>query len=56
LLEKLCQPYFRASNDKEGSGLGLTISQSIAKAHGGSLSLSHSQFGGLCATLTFPRD
>ncbi|MDG2681290.1 ATP-binding protein, partial [Vibrio parahaemolyticus] len=22
LLEKLCQPYFRASNDKEGSGLG----------------------------------
>ncbi|APU76667.1 HAMP domain-containing protein [Vibrio parahaemolyticus] len=56
LLEKLCHPYFRASNDKEGSGLGLTISQSIAKAHGGSLSLGHSQFGGLCATLTFPRD
>ncbi|MDG2670513.1 HAMP domain-containing sensor histidine kinase, partial [Vibrio parahaemolyticus] len=56
LLEKLCQPYFRASNDKEGSGLGLTISQSIAKAHGGNLLLSHSQFGGLCATLTFPRD
>ncbi|OXE29185.1 hypothetical protein CA163_29945, partial [Vibrio parahaemolyticus] len=56
LLEKLCQPYFRASNDKEGSGLGLTISQSIAKAHGGNLLLSHSQFGGLCATLIFPRD
>ncbi|WP_159650932.1 ATP-binding protein [Vibrio atypicus] len=56
LLEKLFQPYFRASKDQDGSGLGLTISQSIAKAHGGDLSLSHSSTGGLRATLTFPRE
>ncbi|MDC5805253.1 ATP-binding protein [Vibrio europaeus] len=56
LFEKLYQPYFRANTEHEGTGLGLTISQSIAKAHGGSLTLSQSQFGGLCATLSFPRD
>ncbi|CAK4074476.1 ATP-binding protein [Vibrio sp. 16] len=56
ILDKLCQPYYRANKTQEGSGLGLTISQSIAKAHGGSLALSHSSFGGLRATLSFPRD
>ncbi|WP_065431433.1 ATP-binding protein [Vibrio scophthalmi] len=55
-LEKLFQPYFRGHTDKEGNGLGLTISQSIAKAHGGHLSLSVTERGGLCATLAFPRD
>ncbi|MEF1291059.1 ATP-binding protein [Vibrio sp. M260118] len=56
LLDKLFQPYFRANTIQDGTGLGLTISQSIAKAHGGTLNLSHSQYGGLCATLSFPRD
>ncbi|WP_260260423.1 ATP-binding protein [Vibrio intestinalis] len=55
-LEKLCQPYYRGKSNKPGNGLGLTISQSIAKAHGGSLSLSMTTRGGLCATLAFPRD
>ncbi|WP_070964046.1 ATP-binding protein [Vibrio sonorensis] len=56
LLDRLCEPYFRASQDQEGNGLGLTISQSIAKAHGGKLELSLTRRGGLCATLYFPRD
>ncbi|MGC9402075.1 ATP-binding protein [Vibrio genomosp. F10 str. 9ZC157] len=58
VLEKLCEPYFRAASDidQEGNGLGLTISQSIIKAHGGSLELTITQRGGLCATLLFPRD
>ncbi|MGC9460215.1 ATP-binding protein [Vibrio genomosp. F10] len=58
VLEKLCEPYFRGSFNKEqeGNGLGLTISQSIIKAHGGSLELTITQRGGLCATLLFPRD
>ena len=55
-LDKLFQPYYREQHDDEGNGLGLTISQSIAKAHGGSLSLSVTERGGLCATLAFPRD
>ncbi|EGU46299.1 signal transduction histidine kinase [Vibrio ichthyoenteri ATCC 700023] len=55
-LDQLFQPYFRGHTDQEGNGLGLTISQSIAKAHGGQLSLSVTERGGLCATLTFPRD
>ncbi len=55
-LEKLCQPYFRAHEQLEGNGLGLTISQSIAKAHGGKLHLQHANQGGLCAELIFPRD
>ncbi|WGW01672.1 ATP-binding protein [Vibrio sp. YMD68] len=58
VLEKLCEPYFRATGntEKEGNGLGLTISQSIIKAHGGSLDLTITQRGGLRATLLFPRD
>lgn len=56
LLEKVFQPYFQADKHHSGSGLGLTISQSIIKAHGGSLALTHSPTGGLRAILSFPRD
>ncbi|PKF80765.1 two-component sensor histidine kinase [Vibrio sp. vnigr-6D03] len=57
LIDKICEPYFRIENtsDKEGNGLGLTITQSIVKAHGGHLSFQPASTGGLCATLTFPR-
>ncbi|WP_104402635.1 ATP-binding protein [Vibrio penaeicida] len=57
LIDKICEPYFRIENtsDKEGNGLGLTITQSIVKAHGGHLSFQPATTGGLCATLTFPR-
>ncbi|OLQ92949.1 two-component sensor histidine kinase [Vibrio panuliri] len=55
-LEKLVQPYYRGESSQEGNGLGLTISQSIVKAHGGHLSLETTRQGGLSATLTFPRD
>ena len=37
-----------------GVGLGLTISKDIARSHGGDLSLSKSDLGGLRATLTIP--
>jgi len=57
-LERLFEPYYRNNpqGEQEGTGLGLTISQSIAKAHGGKLELSLTQQGGLCAELMFPRD
>ncbi|PMJ99068.1 HAMP domain-containing sensor histidine kinase [Vibrio sp. 10N.261.55.A7] len=58
MIDRLCEPYFRANpnGEQEGNGLGLTISQSIIKAHGGDLQLSVTNRGGLCATLLFPRD
>ena len=36
-----------------GSGLGLTIAQDVANAHGGALKLSNHPKGGACVTLTF---
>ncbi|ERM55936.1 hypothetical protein P781_09120 [Vibrio mimicus CAIM 1883] len=58
LIEKLCAPYYRAPQalHHEGNGLGLTISQSIAKAHGGKLELGLTAQGGLMATLSLPKD
>ncbi|MDG3084704.1 ATP-binding protein [Vibrio hannami] len=58
LLDKLFEPYFRLSpqHNTEGNGLGLTISRSIAKAHGGKLTLQRAKTGGLCATLELPRE
>ncbi|ADV89354.1 ATP-binding protein [Vibrio vulnificus] len=55
-LDKLCEPYYRGNASIEGNGLGLTISNSIIKAHGGHLSLSLTELGGLNATLLFPRE
>ena len=36
-----------------GSGLGLAIAQDVAIAHGGKLSISNSDTGGACVTLSF---
>ena len=38
-----------------GSGLGLSICQNIAQAHGAVLEVDHSDLGGLKMTCTFPR-
>lgn len=45
----------RVRSDQAGVGLGLTIVESIAKAHGGSLGLAPRPDGGLAVTLTLPR-
>lgn len=37
-----------------GSGLGLTIADEVARAHGGHISLSNNAGGGACVTLSFP--
>jgi signal transduction histidine kinase len=55
-LNKFFDPYFRAAESIEGNGLGLTISQSIAKAHGGNIHLSLTDPGGLRVTLSFPKE
>ncbi|HTH98197.1 MAG TPA: ATP-binding protein [Stellaceae bacterium] len=59
LREAVFQPFFRvdASRNVEtgGTGLGLTIARSIARGHGGDLTLDTSPQGGLRARLYLPR-
>lgn len=51
-MEKLISRFSRGDNVKGiiGSGLGLTIAQDVAQAHGGYLTLSNSSGGGACVT------
>ncbi|MBL8550616.1 MAG: HAMP domain-containing histidine kinase [Hyphomonadaceae bacterium] len=54
-LERVFQPFYRSGNASEpGEGLGLWIARSIARAHGGELTLRDTS-AGLVATVTLPR-
>jgi signal transduction histidine kinase len=58
-LEHVFEPYFRLEKSRSrntgGTGLGLSIARTIARAHGGDVSLHNRPEGGLRATLTLPR-
>jgi two-component system sensor histidine kinase BaeS len=58
LLTKLFDRLFRVESSRNraagGAGLGLSICQNIAEAHGGSLVASASPLGGLRMTLSLP--
>ncbi|WLE59209.1 HAMP domain-containing protein [Burkholderia plantarii] len=66
LLERVFEPYFRAATAHDGTpapdgtGLGLTIAQGIAAAHGGTLTLRNrvdgARIDGLDAELVLPRE
>lgn len=57
-LERAFDPFVRLDpargKDTGGVGLGLSIARSIARAHGGTLTLSNRPQGGLCAALSLP--
>jgi two-component system, OmpR family, sensor histidine kinase BaeS len=57
-LPRLAERFYRVDASRSrangGAGLGLSLCQRIAEAHGGSLSFSHSPLGGLRVTLTLP--
>ena len=55
-IESLTTRFQRGENAKNtiGSGLGLTIAQDVATAHGGRLELANQSEGGACVTLSFP--
>jgi signal transduction histidine kinase len=56
-LERVFRPFYRTAaaraSDKDGHGLGLAICRSIARAHGGDVSLSRGETG-LVAQLRLP--
>jgi signal transduction histidine kinase len=43
------------NQDSGGAGLGLTIARTIARAHGGDVTLANRPEGGLAATITLPK-
>lgn len=59
-LVDLFEPLHRqeAARDRisGGSGLGLSVAKSIAETHGGTIKATPSQLGGLCITITLPKD
>ncbi|MFK7835947.1 MAG: sensor histidine kinase [Sulfitobacter sp.] len=54
-IETLSGRFVRGRNmgNKVGSGLGLTIAQEVAVAHGGHMTLNNTAEGGACVTLHF---
>ena len=55
-LESLFRPFFRGSNARlaEGHGLGLTLVQRVARAHGGEVGAENAEGGGLRVSLRLP--
>jgi two-component system sensor histidine kinase BaeS len=56
LFERLFRVDISRNREHGGSGLGLSIVQSIAEAHGGTLQARPSTLGGLWITLQLPRE
>lgn len=53
-VDAILQPFRRAAdNQRPGYGLGMTIVQSVAKAHGGNVAISAREEGGLDVTVEF---
>ncbi len=59
-LEQLFEPLFRLEGSRArasgGSGLGLAVSKSIVRAHGGTIRAQASELGGLAISLSLPKD
>ncbi len=57
-LENVFDPFYRVETSRNretgGVGLGLAVVRSIISGHGGEVTLSNRETGGLCATVTLP--
>lgn len=53
--EKVFKPYYRLQQDNRGSGLGLAIARSIARAHGGEVTLRNHPANGLIVEIRLQR-
>ncbi len=58
LHEKVFQPFYRVESSRNretgGTGLGLAIARTIARRHGGDITLTNRVEGGLTVALTLP--
>lgn len=59
-VDALFKPFHRLGADRlvsaKGAGLGLSIVQSVAEAHGGTVNASPREDGGLVVTVVLPVD
>jgi signal transduction histidine kinase len=54
IKEKIFQPFFTTKPTGQGTGLGLSLSYDIVKAHGGTLEVSSAEGEGTLFTVRFP--
>ncbi len=54
LIEKIFQPFFTTKPTGQGTGLGLSLSYDIVKAHGGKISVSRVPEGGTSFNIILP--
>ena len=56
IQDKIFQPFFTTKPTGQGTGLGLSLSYDIIKAHGGELSVKSNPGEGTAFTIKLPRD
>jgi two-component system NtrC family sensor kinase len=54
LRERVFDPFFTTKPDGEGTGVGLALCRTIAKAHGGSISVREAEGGGADFVVRLP--
>lgn len=54
LAERIFEPFFTTKPDGQGTGLGLSYAKDVIKDHGGSLTVTTSQYGGAAFIVTVP--
>ena len=54
VLDKIFQPFFTTKPTGQGTGLGLSLSYDIVKAHGGELRVNNQESSGSVFTLKIP--
>jgi len=54
-LQHVFEPFYRANNDNNGHGLGLTIVKQLCNRHGWKLKIRSKQGEGTCITVIFPK-
>ncbi|GIF53394.1 signal transduction histidine kinase [Asanoa ferruginea] len=53
-VQQLFEPFHKLANDRGSTGLGLAIVRSIVRAHGGTVTATPIDVGGLAVTVTMP--